>query len=66
MKELIEALQIFLKYSNEKYPTSCEHDEMYVHVSPSIVSGADKERLEELGFEPTDIDNFVSNKFGSA
>lgn len=26
MEDLIKALQIFLKYSTNKYPTHCEHD----------------------------------------
>ena len=34
MKELIEAFQIFLKYSEESYPTNCDHDIMRVNVDP--------------------------------
>lgn len=34
MKKLIEALQIFYKYSQVEYPTGCEHDTLYVYVDP--------------------------------
>ena len=30
MKNLIKALQIFLKYGNPKWPTHCEHDNLYI------------------------------------
>ena len=30
MDKLIEALQIFLKYKNEEYPTNCGHDALYI------------------------------------
>lgn len=30
MEDLIKALLIFLKYGNKQYPTSCEHDILYV------------------------------------
>ena len=30
MKDLIEALTIFLKYADEYSPTHCEHDELMV------------------------------------
>ena len=67
MKQLIEALQIFLKYSKAEFPTGCEHDELYVYVDPSLVSDEDKTKLEELGFYPNDYtDSFISTKYGSA
>jgi len=67
MKQLIEALQVFLKYSNEDYPTGCEHDMLYVYVDPHKVSDKDKERLEELGFRVGSFNEyFVSTKYGSA
>lgn len=50
MEELIEALQIFLKYDNPSYPTHCEHDYLYVDIHPDKVSEEDKKRLDELGF----------------
>ena len=30
MKDLIEALQIFSKYTDTGWPTHCEHDVMYI------------------------------------
>ena len=67
MKDLIEALQIFSKYSDTEWPTHCEHDELRVCVDPAIVSKEDIKRLDELGFFPEeDEDCFLSFKFGSA
>lgn len=67
MKELIEALNIFLKYGNPKYPTHCEHDVMYVSIDPSLVSDEDLASLNCLGFTPDYEfgDIFKSYKFGS-
>jgi hypothetical protein len=67
MKDLLEAITIFVKYSSDDYPTCCEHDTLYVLVDPSKVSDADKARLDELGFiaKPEDA-NFMSFHFGSA
>lgn len=65
MDDLIEALTIFRKYSNEKWPTSCNHDELSVFVDPDVVSDDDKKRLEELSFKPDDCGGFVSFRFGS-
>ena len=67
MDDLIEALQIFRKYSNTKYPTHCEHDVLYIcgGIEVSEVSVSDKKKLEELGFVE-DIDGgFSSFRFGS-
>ena len=66
MEQLIEALQIFLKYDNPAYPTHCEHDVMYVCVDPAVVSEEDKDKLNKLGFFPDDDEGFQSYKFGSA
>ncbi len=70
MKDLIEALQIFLKYGNPKYPTWCAHDELNItEIDPAIVSEEDKKRLDELGFFVSDEDGesaFKSFRFGSA
>lgn len=69
MENLVKAFQIFSKYSRDEYPTSCEHDVMYVHVSPSVVSPDDRAELDKLGFYPSeddDLDNFVSYHYGSA
>jgi len=66
MKNLIEALTIFSKYTNSNYPTSCEHDILYVQVDPAEVTYDDKTKLNDLGFH-ADIDNhnFYSYTFGS-
>ena len=68
MEDLIKALQIFLKYRNPTYPTSCEHDELFIcSIDPDEVSNEDKSKLEELGFEVNDEgDQFHSFKYGSA
>jgi hypothetical protein len=67
MEDLIRALQIFAKYDNPAFPTSCEHDVLYVHIDPALVSDDDKCDLTVYGF---DIDhplgNFYSTRFGSA
>lgn len=64
MEDLYEAIGIFLKYSKDRNPTNCVHDEMQVNVDPSIVSKEDLKRLDELGFVPGD-DDFKSYRFGS-
>ncbi len=67
MKDLIEALQIFSKYCDSAWPTGCEHDMLYVYVSPEKVSPEDKETLQGLGFNASDEDDhFYSFRFGSA
>lgn len=81
MKELIEALQIFLKYGDVHYPFVCEHDKLHVvGYDHSTFSKEDKNKLEELGFscttegEPYDNDTdeiadeteIYSYKYGSA
>lgn len=66
MKELIEALQIFLKYGDPENPTHCEHDELWIcGIDPNDVTDEDKERLDKLGFF-FDGDGFKSYRFGSA
>lgn len=69
MDDLIKALQIFRKYTDALYPTSCEHDCLYVHVDPEKVSSADKMELERLGFDsssdPEEYKWFESSRFGS-
>ncbi len=68
MKDLIEALTIFLKYGNPDHPTNCSHDELtIVGIEPSDVSAEDKKRLEELGFNiNVREDCFYSYRYGSA
>ena len=67
--ELIEALQIASKYmQGDPYPTSCDHDVMYLGICPALVSPTDDMRLQELGFEPENNRNpsfYFSYKFGS-
>jgi hypothetical protein len=67
MKDLLEAFAIFAKYTDDAHPTCCEHDTLYVLVTPSKVTAADTARLIELSFEPSQSDgHFYSNRFGSA
>jgi len=68
MKELIEALQIFLKYGNSPYPTNCSHDVLAImDITKEQISETDISRLNELGFFWSDKDHcFFSFKFGSA
>lgn len=68
MKKLIEALQIFLKYKDETYPTNCEHDELCIMaVTFDEVSVEDRNILEELGFFWSDSDEcWKSFHYGSA
>lgn len=66
MSDLIEALNIFLKYGNPHNPTHCEHDEMFIAgISPDQVSKEDIARLDELGFFVS-REGFKSFRFGSA
>jgi len=69
MKDLIKALQIFLKYGNPKRPTHCTHDELAIlGIDPDDVSDEDKDALFELGFfENTNEGDgyFYSFRFGS-
>lgn len=66
MKNLIEALQIFLKYKDVQFPTNCEHDIfMIMAVTEEEVSDEDKNRLEELGFRWMD-GCWASYHYGSA
>jgi hypothetical protein len=66
MKDLIEALQIFLKYGNPYSPTHCEHDVLTVMIDFDKVSQEDKVKLEELSFKENDYGCFMSYRFGSA
>jgi len=69
MKDLIEALQIFLKYGNPESPTHCEHDVLTIcDINPDDVSDEDKVKLEGLGFiisEEYGEECFQSFRFGS-
>jgi hypothetical protein len=69
MKDLIEALQILLKYANDDHnPTHCEHDQLYVGCDIEIeeVSKEDIDKLDELGFFwDEESYGFISFRFGS-
>jgi hypothetical protein len=66
MEDLIEALQILLKYGNPRNPTHCEHDTLNVDINSEKVSEEDIKRLDELGFFIDEDDNtFSSYRFGS-
>jgi hypothetical protein len=69
MKDLIEVLQILLKYANDdRCPTHCEHDELSICCGIELekVSKEDIEKLEELGIFWSEIDDcFKSFRFGS-
>lgn len=70
MKDLIEALTIFLKYGNQYAPTHCEHDVLLVAIDPALVTDEDKARLEDLSFHAGDDNSdhdggFYSFRFGS-
>jgi hypothetical protein len=75
MSDLIEALQILLKYGNPPNPTDCCHDQLTIcGIDPSAVSKEDKDRLDELGFlidwavdeGGERVGSFISFRFGSA
>lgn len=68
MKDLIEALTILSKYTEDRNPTHCEHDVLAVMVDPARVPPDEIERLETLGFIATKQDGdpvFISFRFGS-
>ena len=66
MEDLIKALQIFLKYGNPMRPTNCSHDQLFVDISPDVVSDEDQLVLDGLSFIPDDEeDGFISFRFGS-
>ncbi len=68
MKDLIEALQIFAKYTDTQWPTNCSHDVMYImDVEHDQPSEAERARLGELGFNwHEDPGCWASFRFGSA
>lgn len=65
MDDLIEALQIFRKYSTAYNPTHCEHDILMIMDVPEDIE--EKDRLDELGFHwDKEYGCWVSYRFGSA
>lgn len=65
MEDLIKALQIFSKYSQDHNPTNCEHDVFSVCVHPRLISKEDVKELKKLSFFVNDSDGFSSYRFGS-
>ena len=67
MDDLIEALTILRKYGNPASPCNCSHDLLWVSIDPGLVSAQDKQRLDELGFFPSQEyeGGFSSYRFGS-
>ena len=68
MSDLIEALTIFLKYGNPRYPTHCEHDVLSImEIDPNAVTADDRDKLNDLGFFVSEADGcFQSFRYGSA
>lgn len=68
MKDLIKALQIFLKYCNAYSPTFCNYDEFCIaHIEPNDVSEKDKVALEKLGFfVDEEAERFYSFRYASS
>jgi hypothetical protein len=69
MKDLIEALQILLKYANnDENPTHCDHDQLYIGCGIELekVTKEDIDKLDELGFFwDEESEGFISFRFGS-
>jgi hypothetical protein len=69
MKDLIQALQILLKYANDdRNPTHCEHDQLYIGCGIELekVTKEDIDKLDELGFFwDEESEGFISFRFGS-
>jgi hypothetical protein len=67
MEDLIKALQIFLKYRNETWPTHCEHDIFLVlDITKEEVSEEDSKALHALGFFwSKEHDSWASFRYGS-
>lgn len=68
MNRLIEALQIFAKYKDLKYPTMCDHDILYiVGIAKNTISAEDQKRLKKLDFFwEEDSGCWISHHFGAA
>jgi hypothetical protein len=50
MKDFLKAIQILVKYSDEKYPIHCEHDYLYFNIRWESINKIDRDTLEVLGF----------------
>lgn len=65
MKDLIEALTIFMKYDSGRC-IYCSYENLAVCVEPRDVTIKDVNRLSELSFDPDDDgQSFSSYKYGS-
>ena len=55
----------YLEGYHKDYPTSCEHDVLYVHVNYEKISQEDIIELDKLGFIPNeDLGNMMSYRYG--
>ncbi len=63
---LIAALNIFNKHAKDDiFPTSCEHNTLYVLINPNRVPPEDIKTLEGLGFfADSNLGSFVSTMWG--
>jgi hypothetical protein len=68
MKDLIEALTIFMKYKNVAWPTNCSRDVLAImEIDRKDVSDEDHARLDELGFIwDASEDVYISYRYGTA
>jgi hypothetical protein len=67
MKNFIKALNILLKYENPDCPFHCEHDILYICVSPTRVSLEDIKKLDDMKIHADyEEDHFFSYHYGSA
>ena len=68
LSELVEGLQILLKYGDVEWPTHCEHDVMTIcNGCYDTMTDEDLAKLDELGFEWDEDERcFKSYAFGSA
>lgn len=67
MRDLIEAIQIFLKYvdGDVEHPTWCAHDELNFAIDIKV-SDEDRSRLDKLGFfEDKNEGGWKSFRYGS-
>jgi hypothetical protein len=62
MRDLVEALNIFLKYADYMYPTQCEKELLIIAgIDERDVLREDIERLEKLGFFWFDESKFFAS-----
>lgn len=68
MKDLIEALTIFAKYTNTAWPTHCEYDQLTICgiSSKDALTPEEQAHVEALGFFwDDDGEAWISYRFGS-